>query len=123
MKKILLGLAMGIMLVVTACTSTPNKANIAELTQKGEFIMLNGSKFTGTATDTENLMTLTLKDGVVKEIIARYGNGNIAMQSDDEGFAFFNPDGYQIDERMFFQKYFSVQERVDSVLNQIRIQK
>ena len=124
MKKIFLGLAIGVMALLSSCGGAPSEAKFSELSKDSDGKLYYGnSLYSGTATSEDGVfLTMEVEKGVIKCLEARHDNGSIAMTtSKDEGsFVLFNEMGEQISDYEFHLNYMSIQDKIDESLSLLK---
>lgn len=125
MKKILLGLAMGVMLALIACNNAPSTATFSELSKDSEGNIYYGNAlFNGTATSSDgDFLKMEIKDGKIVVIQAKHNNGTIAMTTTLENgyFAVFNEDGEQISEDEYYTEYHIIQDKIEDSISELKV--
>lgn len=120
MKKILLGLAMSVMLLLVACASGP--VHFSDLTQNEAGLIMKGSSaYSGIVTsDDGQFFEVQIEKGAVKNMKAMHDNGKIAiLTGDDGGFAFFDEEGDRMPEQAFVIKYSAINEKMEECFSQM----
>lgn len=120
MKKIFLGLAMGVMLALVACSSGP--VHFSDLTQNESGVVMKGSSaFSGIVKSDDGIFfEVQFEKGAMKNMKAMHDNGKIAIiTGDDGGFAFFDEEGDRMPEQAFVIKYSAINEKMEECFSQM----
>ena len=121
MKKILLGLAISVMTLLSSCGGAPSEAKFSELSKDSDGKIYYGNTlFSGTATSEDGVfLQMKIDNGEIKHIEAKHNNGVVAMSTIDGGFSYFNEAGEQVSNYEYIINYFDIQNKVDECLSEI----
>lgn len=126
MKKFIYSLAVGLLMVLSACgNNAPETTQFNQITKLADGTLLYGtSAYTGTITsDDGKFLMVDVKKGKIKSIKAHHTNGQIAMETKEDGsFAYYDPNGNYMDPQMFYLNHGDIDEKVEACLAEMKLQ-